>query len=142
MSEFTLTASAITAKQSNYLSILLAERQIPEDFPVSMDNLDTLSAPQASRTIGWLKTQPKVSAAASADAAVAALVSGNYRLADGTVVKWSNNPASGAVFAVIDGKPQYKRHMVIGRQIVAEGKKMRAVKKAPAKPKAAAKFVL
>lgn len=122
----------ITTAQKNYISALVEQREVPEDFPVNIDSLDSLSVIDGSKAIGLLKALPvKVgSAAAKMEAKVKALKPGNYRLSDGTVVKWSVNAKTGAIFAVIDGKPQWKKHFATGCRIVEEGKKMRSTKKA------------
>jgi hypothetical protein len=122
----------ITTAQKNYISALIEEREVPQDFPVSIDSLEDLTTFDASKAINALKALPKKagSVAAKMEAKVKALKPGNYRLSDGTVVKWSVNAKTGAIFAVIDGKPQWKKHYATGCRIVEEGKKMRSTKKA------------
>lgn len=124
--------SNITPGQKNYLSILLAEREVPKAYAVdgvtvSKRSLGRLSSETASKAIREIKQFPRTAEADASVAAVYALPTGKYRLADGTVVEWTNK--NGVIFAVIDGKPQWKRHLATGLLIVENGaKKVRSKK--------------
>ena len=125
--------ASITAGQKNYLSILLAEREVPKAFAVdgvaiNKRSLNRLSSETASKAIRTMQGLPRTEAANAVVEAVYALPTGKYRLADGTLVEWSNN--NGVIFAVINGKPQWKRHLATGLQIVADGSKKVRAKKA------------
>lgn len=127
--------SNITPGQKNYLSILLAQHEVPKAYAVdgvtvSKRSLGSLSLETASKAIREIKTFPRTAAVEAARKAVYDLPTGKYRLADGTVVEWNNK--GGSLWAVIDGKPQWKRHLATGLLIVESGaKKVRSKKATP-----------